>query len=123
MIGPDVDPESRKQIAEFLSLDEKDLYSILGAYSAAEGTLFSPEGQVNAGRRYFSSIRDRLHQKICTEWKLCAKIDDPRWDDGVQLTAALGDLVSVVAGGVPPLTIASLIVKIGVRTFCGCPNV
>jgi hypothetical protein len=118
----DIDPQTGKEILEYLSLEEEDLYSILGAYSAPPGTVFAPSGQIKAGRRYFSSIRDHLHQKICGEWNLCAKIADPRWDDGVQLAAALGDVVSTVAVGVPPLTIASLIVKIGARSFCRCSD-
>jgi|ERR1700730_11191565 hypothetical protein len=118
----DIDPQTRKEIIEYLSLEEEDFYPILGAYSAAQGTLFSPRGQIEAGKRYFSSIRHDLHQKICVEWNLCAKIADPRWGDGVQLAAVLGDIVSTVAVGVPPLIIASLIVKIGVRSFCSCTN-
>ena len=116
-----MDPHIRSEIAAYAALDEDDFYSILGAYSSP-GTEFSPTGQIKKGKSYFDSIHDRLQQTICHEWDLCTKIADPRWDDGVQLVAALGDVVAAVTVGVPPLLIASLVVKIGVRSFCACSD-
>ena len=91
------------EITKYLSLDEEHLYSIIGAYSSDSGTVFSPDGQVEAGRKYFDGIREDLKQKICNQWKACEKIKDSRFDDSVQLVSAIGDLVAVVAIGVPPL--------------------
>ena len=102
-------------------LEVDDLYSIIGTLSHP-GVSFHPKGQISAGKDYFHSIHDRLTTTICHDWDMCTKISDPRWQDSVQLTSVIGDLISTIAVGVPPLTISSLIIKIGVRTFCNCPK-
>jgi hypothetical protein len=112
--------ENEEEIRRYLSLDEDHLYSIIGAYSADEGTMFHPHGQIESGKKYFESIRARLTDAICIKWSACEKIKDSRFDDTVQLVSAIGDVVSVIAVGVPPLTIASLVAKIGIKTLCDC---
>lgn len=116
-----VDPKQRAEILQYLSLEEKQLFSILGAY-AKEGSLFSPEGQAEAGKHFFESIRRRLVELVCDQWSACKKMKDPRFDDTVTLVSTLGDVVASIAVGVPPLTIAVLITKIGVRTLCSCES-
>ncbi len=63
----------------------------------------------------------KLHEKICGEWRLCDKIEDVvHFKDAVNLVVVVGDAISAVTVGIPPVLVASLLVKIGLRKFCGC---
>ena len=109
------------RIQKYLSLDEDGLYGLIAFYATEhERTAFSPEGEVAAGRRVFQQMRAQLHQCLCVEWNLCQKLEDAALKDTTNLVVVLGDALSTAVVGVPPILIASLLVKIGVRVFCGC---
>ena len=72
------------------------------------GTLFSPYGQRDAGRKWFASVRSRLEQTVC-----CQRIDDPDFEDAAKLVVVIGDSVSTVVVEVPPVLVASIIVRMG----------
>lgn len=111
----------RQHIQRLLRLDVDGLYSLLPAYDKAhEGTLFSPEGQNKAGREIFESLRQQIHKKICIEWEYCKKRPMEQYQDSVMLVASVADVLSALSTGIPPFVIAALVVKIGLRTFCGC---
>jgi len=113
----DITSDERERIAQYLTLDVDQLYSLI----ADENAFYTPDGQRAAGRRQFDAIRGVLRQKLCDEWEACQKIE--RWDgkDVPTLVIAVADVVCAVAlAGVPAILLASLIVKIGIRQLCGC---
>jgi len=114
-----IDTDERETIEEFLSLDETLLYSLIPPY-VEEGTLYTLPGQIEAGKKKFQELMPQLRQKICVEWELCKKIDDPVLNDRIALVVAIGDVICTLVHMIPPNLIATLIVKMGVRAFCSC---
>jgi hypothetical protein len=119
----EISTKEREQLAEYLSLDENVLYSLLPPYLAEyKQTYFTFKGQIDAGKKAFAKIRDDLHVKICEEWKLCDKIDDPMLQDQVNLAIVIADTIMTIKTGIPPFIISTILVKIGLRDFCNCPR-
>jgi len=85
-----------------------------------EGVYYTLPGQIEAGKKKFQELIPQLHKKICGEWELCKKIDDPVLNDQINLVVAIGDVICALIGIIPPNLIATLIVKMGVRAFCSC---
>jgi len=116
-----IDPREREEITKYLMLDENMLYSLVPPYLAEyEGTVFTVQGQIDAGREKFQMLRPRLRVKICEEWELCKRIDDPILQDEVNLVIAIADILSTITTGIPPFLVASILVRIGLRNFCNC---
>jgi hypothetical protein len=112
--------EARERILEYLQLDESDLLSIAGSYATEVGTMFAPHGQEEAGRNAFQRMQDAVHDKLCSEWNLCSKLEDNRLMDPVNLVAAIADAIAATTTVIPPLVVSTLVFKIGVRKFCAC---
>ena len=113
--------EEHEEIENYLSLDEDMLYSLLPQYDAQyDGQYFSPDAQISAGKQIFQSLQEKLNQKICIEWDMCKKINDPVFEDSLKLVIVIGDAIATKILMVPPILIASILVKIGVRSFCHC---
>lgn len=103
-------------------LDEEQLYSLIPPYlSEYAGARFSPDGQREAGKRWFAALRGPLEQKLCHEWRMCGRIEHPDFDDAAKLVVVIGDAVATTVTGVPPVLVAAIIVRMGVRRFCDCP--
>lgn len=118
----DFAPGERERAEKYLLLSEDQLYSLIPPHLPEyEGTFFSPEGQREAGQKWFASVRSRLEQTVCEEWQMCRRIDDPDFEDAAKLVVVIGDAASTVVVGVPPVLVASIIVRMGVRNFCDCP--
>jgi hypothetical protein len=124
MSAHNIEKEDRREIEEFLAMDEEQLYAILPSYIPEyRGTLFAPNRQVMVGKELFHEMQGDLQKVLCEDWHLCDKIDLPKWDDSVTLVATIGDLIAThVVGTIPPFVIATLLVKIGLRAFCSCKN-
>jgi hypothetical protein len=111
----------RERVEKYLLLGEDQLFSLIPHYLPDyKEAVFSPIGQREVGREWFAGVRGRLEQRLCREWQLCEKLDDPTFDDVGKLVIVVGDTVATVVAGVPPVLVASLIVRIGVRRFCDC---
>jgi hypothetical protein len=118
----DLTPFERERVDKYLVLDEDLLFSLIPQHLPEyEGTYFSPDGQRDAGRRWFEAIRGSLEQKVCHEWRMCRRIGDPEFADATTLVLVIGDAVSTKVAGVPPVLVAAIIVRMGVRRFCRCP--
>jgi len=114
-------PEEREEIENYLFLDEDNLYSLLPQYdSEYKGAYFSPEGQRAAGKKLFQSLQEQLNEKLCKEWDMCKKISDPIFEDSMKLVIVIGDVIATTVIMLPPILIATILVKIGVRKFCHC---
>ena len=115
--------EEREAIENYLYLDEEQLYSLLPQYDAAyNNTYFSPDGQQATGKKIFDNLKQRLKQKICNEWSMCKKINDPVFEDSLKLAIVIGDAIATSLIMLPPVLIASIILKIGLRKFCSCSD-
>ena len=57
-------------------------------------------------------------KKICKDGALLEKYKNNEFHDKVSLTACIGNILVDVMLGVPVLTIAVLIVRIGLEKFC-----
>jgi hypothetical protein len=116
-----LDPSAKQDIMDYLQLDESALYGLIPPHlSEYSGTMFMNEGQEKAGQKAFEDRLPPIRAKLCDEWKLCARMKDPSFDDGVKLVVMIGDVIATCAGGIPPFLAASLLVKIGLRRVCEC---
>lgn len=103
-------------------LGEEQLYSLIPPHLREyDGTAFSPDGQREAGATWFAAQRTRLEARVCDDWQMCKAIDDPRFEDAAKLVVVIGDAVAAAVTGVPPVLVASIIVRMGLRNFCNCP--
>ena len=115
-------PGERERVGKYLLLDEEQLFSLIPPYlTEYDGARFSPEGQQEAGRMWFEAIRGSVEQKLCNEWQMCRRIGDPEFSDATNLVVVIGDALATQVTGVPPVLVAAIIVRIGVRRFCSCP--
>jgi hypothetical protein len=111
----------RKKLAEMSTAELQELVRLIPPFAEQEGVLFSPEGQRQAGKAWFAARRGELEQKVCDEWQMCKRIEDPTFEDAAKLVIVVGDAIATIVGGVPPVLVASIIARIGLRTFCHCP--
>ncbi len=121
--------EERRMIERYLADDEDNLYFGLAYARLREEyptSMFSLdiEATKRAGRKFWRGIDQSLQQKLCGEWELCKKIDDPKLEDKVTLVVSIADVITASAIGLPvPATlIAAIVVRIGARKFCSCPE-
>ena len=118
----ELSPDERARVEKYLMLDEEQLFSLIPVYLPEyNNSVFSPEGQLEAGRTWFEAIRSSLEQKVCHEWQMCRMIADPDLNDVTNLVVVIGDTVRASGHGFPPFVVASIIVRMGVRRFCSCP--
>jgi hypothetical protein len=115
----DFAPGERERVEKYLQLDVDLLYTLIPPY--VHDAWYTHDGQQEAGRKWFAAVRGRLEQTLCAEWQVCRLLDDPRFQDRATLVVILGDAIAVHVGGLPPVLVASIIVKMGVRDFCACP--
>lgn len=103
-------------------LDEDQLFSLIPPYlSEYDNTMFSPEGQREAGRTWFEAARGSFERRLCKELKMCRMLGKPEFDDATNLVIVIGDAIATTVTGVPPVLVATIIARIGVRRFCNCP--
>ena len=119
----------RIEIARLLCLDERDLLGQLftditgrkygGETFLGKGVYFSLTQSLMAAL-WFADQFERLYQTICRDWQYCKKRADPSLLDQTALACAVADVISAAALGVPPFTVASLCVRLGIDRFCNC---
>jgi hypothetical protein len=113
----------RRRIERYLSLDTDALMSLIPPYLPEyERSVFSPSGQVETGHREFEKLKAVLVPVLCVQWDMCKKIKSEQYRDAVSLISAIADVVAAHSGFVPPFLASTIIVKMGVRYFCGCPE-
>jgi hypothetical protein len=116
-----MDSSEQRKIQQLMTLPEEALLSLLPAYVGGyDDTMFSPEGQLAAGKRIFDQLKGSLIQKICIAWKYCEKKGADKYQDPAVLVASLSDLIAAPLLGIPPFVVAVLVVKIGLSNFCDC---
>src|SRR4051794_7115821 len=110
----ELDPAERRRVERFLLLDEEQLFSLIPTYlSEYERTVFSPDGQREAGRTWFEAARGSLERRLCEEWQICRKLGRPEFEDATNLVIVIGDAIATTVTGVPPVLVAAIIARIG----------
>lgn len=105
------------------SLDEEQLYAALARDDPANADMmFSPDEARETGRHTFERLQEPLRQRLCVEWDYCARRQSSDFGDTLTLTAAVADMLVTVLGGIPPGTVATLVVKNGLSRLCDCPR-
>lgn len=113
--------DQRQRIQRYLLLEERDLYALIPPHLPDyDQSLFSPDGQIDAGKGFFQSKLKELRKAVCDDFDWPSKRSDTSFNDSVQLVAAVADAVVTCVGGVPPFIIAALLVKRGLDALCGC---
>lgn len=69
---------------------------------------------------WFAEQCDHLYSLICEQWDYCKRRNDGHLQDKVQLCAAVADVIASGTIGIPPFSIAVLLVRLGLASFCGC---
>jgi tetratricopeptide (TPR) repeat protein len=121
--------EKHKEIEELIELDEDSLLARL--YTEITGAEYGGDTFIGSGV-YWSLTQcllsvlwladnfDTLYKAVCIRWRYCEKREDARFSDITSLAGAVLDAISTIALGVPPFTVAVLLVKLGLDGFCNC---
>jgi len=120
MLSNKIGTNERKEITDYLSLDIDQLYSLIGASERydSEPDISGWVDNIQIGKELFKKLENSIHQKICVEWQICRKLDNPEFQDLANLVVEIAVIIAGIGTKIPLLVIASLIVKIGVRKFC-----
>lgn len=73
---------------------------------------------IQRGKETVQRLGPAIHKAICEDWKACDRVK--QYEDQTALAMALGDSLAVAVTAAPIATLAALVVKIGVKRFCGC---
>jgi hypothetical protein len=106
-------------IGRLLSLEPDSLYTEIGQEL---GTLAPGQDPETAARGWFAQRKDEIHLVICVRGQYCAFIAANRNAQMVEIIACLSDLLATVAGGLPVYTLATLIFKSSLDSFCECES-
>lgn len=67
---------------------------------------------------FIDSISEKLKQKICIDFNYNAKKNQESLNDNMNLVISIVSLINDISGIIPPLMIATLLVKKGLSKFC-----
>ena len=114
-------PSERAQVEYYLNLDIDDLHVEIGrAVSDRDGVQYAPGTAIAKCREWIESYGPQIQQLICVEWEYCKKRSDKRLKDRVTLIVSIADLIIALGGGIPVLSIATLLFRMGLDDLCGC---
>ncbi|WP_145243474.1 hypothetical protein [Urbifossiella limnaea] len=109
--------ENADEIARLLSLSQDEIYLEIGRQLTGREAFPTPPVHLIARARRWAT--ERLAQAVCSSDKLkvLSRQDVPTQEVILSISAVL-DVVSHVLGGVPALTAAVLIARVGLHNFC-----
>jgi hypothetical protein len=129
-------PADRRLIQDMLSETSEELYASIAPYVRAPqkaprrpaamkpvklaAPKLSKAGYAAKGRAGFKRIAPDLFKVICIKWQYCEKKENSLAADRIALVAVVADAIAGYCGAIPPLTIAVLLVKMGLSRFCRC---
>ena len=110
---------SKNDVQKLMPLTQGELFEkLVDDLPQYQNTFFSPESKRDAGEKWFNSKKAKLQKKLCVEGNLLGRIDNNEFQDNIALICAISDSITSQFVGIPALTIAMLIFKIGIRNFC-----
>ena len=108
----------KSKIRKLLNQKQDDLLYQLGR-SLTQNELFASPPSFNEfvriAERWLNQKDSELKKLICMNMEIKEHIND---FDEIALCAAIADLIATIAFGVPPFTVAALIVKKSVVNYC-----
>jgi hypothetical protein len=110
---------SRSQVVALVEASEDDLYRLLATdLLGPQAFPMHPTALVERGKRWFSAQRQRLATTLCPNEKLRQMAVES--SDEVALVTGVADIIVGMVLPVAPVTLAALIVKVGLTRLC--PN-
>jgi hypothetical protein len=101
------------EISTKLQLLDKDLYADLGKSSNHQ---MSPSDAVRRGIALYKNIKNKIQPSICTNDTIKQHFNDDH--EKVVLISSVADLVSGLFFEISPITVAVLLVKEGLNSYC-----
>lgn len=110
-----MDQTNQQQLQQYLNRPLADLEEELALYAPAE----------RGAADVWAKIAAPVQQRICREWNWCAVRQDARFENDVELAAAVLAVLTTRVLRLPLdvdlLLISAILVKRGLDNFCGCP--
>jgi hypothetical protein len=103
------------EIRAKLLLPDDDLLAEIGQ-SLGKGATFTDA--IKRGRQVLENLKHELRTKVCSNSKVVACYKGSK-KDNVQMVAAIIDAIAGALHGIPPATIAILLYRTGLTTYCG----
>lgn len=113
---------SQKEIVEIkklLKLDKNELYARLGhELIGPNNILTNIKENEKLGESWFIRNKEKLKSKVCNNQVVLSAFKLKQNQTELQIALAILDLISNLIIGVSPVTVAVLIVKEGLNSFC-----
>jgi hypothetical protein len=109
------DETAMEEIRKKLALPEDDLLAEIGT-SLGKGATFTDA--LRRGRQVFENLKRELRTSVCSNPGVIACFQGSK-TDAVQTVAAIVDAIAGALHKVPPATIAILLYRTGLGTYCG----
>lgn len=113
-------PASAREEDIIRKLQEADDRSLSRHFGQRLGDLEYGEAPETAAENWLQTRRGELVQKICVEGNYCVFIKENRHRSTVDIIVAISDLLATAVGGIPVFTLATLLVRRGLDSFCEC---
>jgi len=110
-----------QDLENLIQSDVNELYKSVGLASQA-GVMgveeLSDDEAEELGRAWMRQHRARFAELLCGTLVIRIYLASPRVGDRVLLLAAIADLIIGIMSGIPPTTVAALLIKEGIDTLC-----
>lgn len=101
-------------------LEQNDLLYQIGLAVTGKTLAAQPDEEkdiyISAGKAWFDKNMEKFRVALCGSEKLKSALNQE--SDEKNLIIAISDVLASIVIGVPPVMVASLIIKIGVNKFC-----
>lgn len=116
---------NEEQMDQLLSLSEDELYMRLSAQFPlivdGQVVYVAPAQAVMRGKEILKKYWNKLHQKICIEWRYCERRDQYIGEsERTMLNIIMGLIAGSLGGGILAALIAAVLLNYGLDKFCGC---
>jgi hypothetical protein len=108
---------SPNEVADRLSMTEDDLFALLGSEITGPQALpLRPAELIERGKRWLGAQRELLHAQVCSSVTL--KSFTLTTTDNSAIALEVAKLIVGILLPVNPVTLAALLVKRGLKSFC-----
>ena len=106
-----------QEIVSTLSLKEEEIFEKIGIEASSVQGAFPPSKQelIAIGKRWWTYHKEQLTNSICDSEAVKKAYNS---SDELAVLAAVLDLISGIAIGISPITVAVLLVKLGIDKTC-----
>lgn len=114
--------KEKEKIEYFLQVPEEDMYRIIGSELKPFGFSLdnrNDQEKEEDGRRWYSENKTYIQKNICGSEIVKGIISSKDKFNKIELISAIIDLISLLKTGITPALIATIIVRNGLKEFCG----